>query len=919
MYRTTYAGLSNQGAVCYMNSLLQTLFMTKELRRRLYRWQIEETPGNRQEESIPYQLQELFGRLQLTQQSVVDTKGLIRSFRWDSMETFIQNDVQEFCRVLFDAIERSAPRSSLVSSLFQGLLLDYVRCQSCLSESHREDQFLDLSLAIRSESGRTAYNSLEKALEAFIRPETLTGSNQYYCSICNRKTDAIKGLRFQSFPQILMIQLKRFDLDMETMRRRKLEDYVEFPLEVDLGKYVVGKWRSRRAREGGIEGKERAKMAYVINPLFRPLHPGSDHSSLSPSPASLPPSPSLYSLYSVLVHSGSVAGGHYYAYIKSFEDNRWYRFNDAQVTKASEADLKSTYGGKDGTAYLLVYQKKGEEAGRVEDWEVPEAVRRVVEEEKRKAKEARKEALERANLVAVRFFYKGQEKTLEFPGTQSISSLLPSIQTHFHLSADIRLRKYQPFNGTTTDVLGETDTLEGLGYGALVVEERREDGAFVEFQQGDFQLKVVPWRDEVCNSPHLTYSEKTCSPLPFPANLSSPWVSVLSQLHISLYPSSPSILVQRRTYIGQGLEVLSDRTDLATVTVGELRLSESSVLLAEPWESASDLQLSKWRLEVQLDTYRAEIRFNAFGESQSFRELRQRVLVDLRSTVGELKLTVAETIQEDCSSFILRKGLSRQGAELKDLSQSLSQAGLSFTAAIYIERALPLLADHIRVYVSLIAPPSPRLGFTAVASLWEICQLAVHWATPATTVKEMVISASRKRFPTLNLPASRLFLRNLVQNRPGSVLVATNSIAAGPEEGEKAIGVQIVEEEAGEWRPNMLLLGVKMWSEAGGLGQIRYFAVEKDWNWLQFGAFLSQTHSIALPSLLLQVIACPALFQQADLHTEPWLCPHAQPHSVLSLGLDSLLVVRDRTQAVKLNLQALSAPERPLVIRLKGE
>ena len=37
MYK--YIGLSNQGATCYMNSLLQTLFMTYEFRKALYSWQ----------------------------------------------------------------------------------------------------------------------------------------------------------------------------------------------------------------------------------------------------------------------------------------------------------------------------------------------------------------------------------------------------------------------------------------------------------------------------------------------------------------------------------------------------------------------------------------------------------------------------------------------------------------------------------------------------------------------------------------------------------------------------------------------------------------------------------------------------------------------------------------------------------------
>ena len=43
--------------------------------------------------------------------------------------------------------------------------------------------------------------------------------------------------------------------------------------------------------------------------------------------------PNVYELYSVMIHSGGAQGGHYYSYIKSFEDNRWYCFNDHTVSK----------------------------------------------------------------------------------------------------------------------------------------------------------------------------------------------------------------------------------------------------------------------------------------------------------------------------------------------------------------------------------------------------------------------------------------------------------------------------------------------------------------------------------------------------------------------------------------------------------
>jgi ubiquitin carboxyl-terminal hydrolase 47 len=48
---------------------------------------------------------------------------------------------------------------------------------------------------------------------------------------------------------------------------------------------------------------------------------------------------SVYELFSILIHSGSALGGHYYAYIKSFEDNHWYNFNDSSVKQIPEKEV----------------------------------------------------------------------------------------------------------------------------------------------------------------------------------------------------------------------------------------------------------------------------------------------------------------------------------------------------------------------------------------------------------------------------------------------------------------------------------------------------------------------------------------------------------------------------------------------------
>lgn len=81
------------------------------------------------------------------------------------------------------------------------------------------------------------YTSLREALCGFVEPETLNGNNQYFCSKCQKKCDALKGLKFVSFPKILTLQLKRFDFDYLTMRRIKLNDkvwFVKFSMKLEL-------------------------------------------------------------------------------------------------------------------------------------------------------------------------------------------------------------------------------------------------------------------------------------------------------------------------------------------------------------------------------------------------------------------------------------------------------------------------------------------------------------------------------------------------------------------------------------------------------------------------------------------------------------------------------------------------------------
>lgn len=91
-----------QGATCYMNSLLQTLYHVPQFRRAVYHMPTAE--GEDPEVSIPLALKRLFYKLEYSQ-TPVSTKQLVRSFGWTTGDAFVQQDVEELELKLCDKLE----------------------------------------------------------------------------------------------------------------------------------------------------------------------------------------------------------------------------------------------------------------------------------------------------------------------------------------------------------------------------------------------------------------------------------------------------------------------------------------------------------------------------------------------------------------------------------------------------------------------------------------------------------------------------------------------------------------------------------------------------------------------------------------------------------------------------------------------
>ena len=148
------------------------------------------------------------------------------------------------------------------------------------------------------------------------------------------QVDTVKRLLIKKLPPVLAIQLKRFDYDWERECAIKFNDYFEFPRELDMEPYTV-------AGVAKLEGDD-------VNPENQVIQQN------EPSEPS-PPGSSKYRLVGVLVHSGQASGGHYYSYIiqrngGDGERNRWYKFDDGDVTECKmddEEEMKNQcFGGE---------------------------------------------------------------------------------------------------------------------------------------------------------------------------------------------------------------------------------------------------------------------------------------------------------------------------------------------------------------------------------------------------------------------------------------------------------------------------------------------------------------------------------------------------------------------------------------------
>ncbi|KAK3313921.1 ubiquitin carboxyl-terminal hydrolase-like protein [Apodospora peruviana] len=325
-------GIYNAGATCYQNVVLQS-FLHNPVLRNFY---LSDGHHCEMPHCLSCAMDDMFQDFYGVENTNGYTAANILSGFWISEKKAFENlvttkeqDAHEFFQFLAEELhERNGDGKKpeigsehscncIIHQTFYGKLQSTTTCQHCGGVTNQVQSFLDLSLPLenlaqkkgKKSGGKIPAMALQECLdEEYIKSDKC----EYRCHSCNSMQQARRQTTIKRLPNVLSIQLKRFEFKQgRNERAAKIDTPVHFPLQLNMLPYT------NRAK--APDGKENYELARSCT----------------------------YDLLSVVVHVGEIDTGHYVSYCRV--GDQWFAFNDHKVELAQKSDVLGA------RAYLLFY------------------------------------------------------------------------------------------------------------------------------------------------------------------------------------------------------------------------------------------------------------------------------------------------------------------------------------------------------------------------------------------------------------------------------------------------------------------------------------------------------------------------------------------------------------------------------------
>jgi ubiquitin C-terminal hydrolase len=335
------SGLQNMGNTCFINSCFQIISHTYELNEILNKIDYNKSINNNNDSVLLIEWNNLRDML-WSENCVITPNRFINTIQKLAViknihifSDYYQNDITEFIVFIINCFHNALSREvnvtingktenetdviakksyemisniyskeySEIFNIFYGIQITIIENinkddikKDDINKSYIPEIYSILSLPIPNIKNPT----LIDCFNLFAEGEIMEGDNAVFNEETNEKEKVKKHIKFWNFPNVLIIDLKRY-----FSHEKKNKVLVTFPLEkLDLSDYVIGY----------------NKNSYI------------------------------YDLYGICNHTGSNLGGHYTSIIKNIDT--WYKFDDTIITKITNINDIITQ-----EAYCFFYRK----------------------------------------------------------------------------------------------------------------------------------------------------------------------------------------------------------------------------------------------------------------------------------------------------------------------------------------------------------------------------------------------------------------------------------------------------------------------------------------------------------------------------------------------------------------------------------